>query len=71
MKDGVKHKAHGTCNGGQCYGKAVTLVHTYASCVKQPASHLFWSLIVLNNMTVFLVDTGNAFAEAPTPVAPL
>ena len=28
-------KARGTCNGGPCYGKAVTLAETYAACVNQ------------------------------------
>ena len=33
-KDGNVQKACGTCNGGKQYGKAVTLAHTYASCIE-------------------------------------
>ena len=35
-KEGTIPKAQGTCNGGKRYGKAVTLAHTYASCIKEP-----------------------------------
>jgi hypothetical protein len=34
-------KARGTCNGGQRYGKAVTLAETYAACAEHPAQRLF------------------------------
>ena len=37
-KDGNIQKAQGTCNGCKRYGKAVTLAHTYASCIQQPAA---------------------------------
>ena len=64
MKDDTTEKARGTCNGDKRYGRAVTLAHTYASCVEQPASRMFWSLAALNGMTVIGADAGNAFAEA-------
>ena len=70
-KDGNKQKARGTCNGGRRYGKAVTLAHTYASCIEQPAARLFYSLAALENMIILGADASNAFAEAPAPVAPL
>jgi hypothetical protein len=70
FKDGIKPKARGTCNGGKRYGKAVTLAHTYASCVEQPGARVFWSLSALHGMTVLGADAGNAFAEAPPPVQP-
>jgi hypothetical protein len=70
FKDGVKPKARGTCNGGKRYGKAVTLAHTYASCVEQPGARIFWSLSALHGMTVMGADAGNAFAEAPPPIQP-
>jgi hypothetical protein len=70
FKDGVKPKARGTCNGGKRYGKAVTLAHTYASCVEQPGARIFWSLAALHGMTVLGADAGNAFAEAPPPIQP-
>jgi hypothetical protein len=70
FKDGIKPKARGTCNGGKRYGKAVTLAHTYASCVEQPGARIFWSLAALHGMTVLGADAGNAFAEAPPPIQP-
>jgi hypothetical protein len=70
FKDGITPKARGTCNGGKRYGKAVTLAHTYASCVEQPGARIFWSLAALHGMTVLGADAGNAFAEAPPPIQP-
>ena len=71
--NGIKiiQKARGTCNGGKRYGKAVTLAHTYASCVEQPASRLYYALAAMEGMTVIGADASNAFAEAPPPVSPL
>ena len=43
------------------------MAHTYASCVEQPASRIFWSLAALNGMTVIGADTGNSFVEADPP----
>ena len=70
-KDGNKQKARGTCNGGKQCGKAVTLAHTHASCVEQPAARLFHALAALEGMTIPGADASNAFAEAPAPVSPL
>ena len=58
LKDSVKPKARGTCNGGQQYGRAVTLAHTYVSCVEQPAARLFWALSAIEGMTVIGADVG-------------
>ena len=71
FKDGTTPKARGTCNGGKRYGHAVTMAHTYASCVEQPASRMFWSLTALNGMTVIGADAGNAFAEVDPPEDPI
>ena len=70
-KDGNRQKARGACNGGGQYGKAVTLAHTCASCVEQPAARLFHSLAALENVITLGADASDAFAEAPAPVAPL
>ena len=64
-------KARATCNGGKRYGRAVTLAHTYASCVEQPAARLFYGLAALENMIIVGADASNAFAEAPPPASPL
>ena len=71
FKDGTTPKARGTCNGGKRYGRAIAMAHTYASCVEQPASRMFWSLAALNGMTVIGTDARNAFAEADPPEDPL
>ena len=68
---GTTPKARGTCNGGKRYGRAITMAHTYASCLEQQASRMFWSLAALNGMTVIGADAGNAFAEADPPEDPL
>ena len=70
-KEGNIPKARGTCNGGKRYGKAVTLAHTYASCIEQPAARLFYALAALEGMIIHGADASNAFAEAPAPVSPL
>jgi len=63
-------KARATCNGGKRYGKAVTLAETYATCVEQPASRLFWALVAVLGFVAYGADVGNAFAEAPPPESP-
>ena len=52
LKDIIEPKARGTCNGGQCYGRTVTLAHTYASCVKKLAARLFWTLSAIEGMAI-------------------
>ena len=49
----------------------MTLAHTYASCIKQPAARLFYSLAALKGMIIIVADASNAFAKALAPVAPL
>jgi len=49
----------------------VTLGNIYVASLKQSGSRLFWALAALTNYKVYRVDTTNAFAEAPPPVAPL
>ena len=49
----------------------MTLAHTYASCIEQPAARMFYSLAALENMIILGADASNAFTEAPAPVAPL
>ena len=71
MKDGVKHKARGTCNGGKRYGKAVTHAHTYASCVEQPRAHILWSLAAFNGKKVLGAKAGNAHADAHPHIQPI
>jgi hypothetical protein len=62
------YKARATCNGGSRYGRAVTMAETYATCVEQPASRMYWSLTASHNLLAMGADAGNAFAEAPPPL---
>ena len=63
-------KARATCDGGQKYGKAVTLAETYATCIEQPICRIFWALTAVLGLVAYGADAGNAFAEAPPPVSP-
>ena len=60
-------KSRGTCNGGQRYGKVVTLEETYAACLEQPAHRLTWAISAGLNYISIGCDVGNAFAEANGP----
>ena len=57
--DGTK-KVRCCCNGNLGRKGSITLAHTYAACVEQPAQRVYWGLVA-----------SNAFAEAPPPKAPL
>jgi hypothetical protein len=63
-------KSCGTCNGGSCHGKIVTLAETYAACVEQPAHQMVWAIITGLNYIGLGCDVGNTFAEAPPPKKP-
>ena len=43
------------------------LDETYANCVDQTSSRLFYAIAVVENMLIFGADVSNAFAEAPPP----
>ena len=43
------------------------LAKTYANCVDQTSSHLFYAISAAENMLIFGADMSNAFAEAPPP----
>lgn len=60
------YKARGTSDGGPCYGRAVTMAETYATCVEQPAC-IYWALTASQNLLVMGADAGNAFAKALPP----
>lgn len=64
--DGTK-KAHGVCNGSSQGGTVRVLDHTYASCVEQTGSCLFYSICAQENLCVFGANASNAFAEAFPP----
>jgi hypothetical protein len=43
------------------------LDETYANCVDQTSSRLFYAVSTAKNMLIFGADLSNAFAEAPPP----
>jgi hypothetical protein len=64
--DGRK-KARFACNGSPRSGQAKILDETYANCVDQTSSRLFYAVAAAENLLVYGADVSNAFAEAPPP----
>ncbi len=62
-----RKKARCVCNGSTCLGVVCILDETYANCVDQTSSHLFYAVSAAENMLIFGADVSNAFAEAPLP----
>jgi len=60
--DGRK-KARWACDGSPRSGQD----ETYANCVDQTSSRLFYALAAVENMLIFGADVSNAFAKAPPP----
>ena len=50
---------------------SITLAHTYAACIDQPACRLFWAITAMKCKLILGSDAVNAFAEAPLPKCPL
>ena len=67
--DGRK-KARCVCDGSTRSGKVLVLAETYANCVEQTSSRLFYAVAAAENLLVFGADVSNAFAEAPPPKQP-
>jgi hypothetical protein len=65
-QDGCK-KAQCVCDGSSRSGSVQVLNETYANCVDQTSSRLFYAIAVAENLLVFGADVSNAFAEAPPP----
>ena len=64
--DGRK-KAHFACDGSPRSGQARILDETYANCVDQTSSRLFYAVAAAENLLIYGADVSNAFAEAPPP----
>jgi hypothetical protein len=64
--DGRK-KARCVCDGSARSGMVRILAETYANCVDQTSSRLFYAISAAENMLIFGADVSNAFAEAPPP----
>jgi len=68
--EGTK-KARCCCNGNPGRQGSITLAHTYAACVEQPAQRVHWGMVAIKGFVAIGADASNAFAEAPPPKAPL
>ena len=64
--DGRK-KARCVCDGSTRSGSVQILDETYANCVDQTSSRLFYAIAAAENLLIFGSDVSNAFAEAPPP----
>jgi hypothetical protein len=64
--DGRK-KARCVCDGSSRSGSVQVLDETYANCVDQTSSRLFYAIAAAENLLVYGSDVCNAFAEAPPP----
>lgn len=62
-----RKKARCTCDGSTRAGQVRVLDHTYANCVDQTGSRIFYALSAAENKIIFGADVSNAFAEAPAP----
>jgi hypothetical protein len=62
-----RKKARWACDGLPRSGQAKILDETYANCVDQTSSHLFYAVSAAENLLIYGADVSNAFAEAPPP----
>ena len=62
-----RKKARCTMDGSARNGNVRVLDHTYANCVEQTGSRLFYAASAIENLVIFGADASNAFGEAPPP----
>ena len=62
-----RKKARCTCDGSSRGGQVRVLDHTYANCVDQTSSRLFYAIAAMENLMVYGADVTNAFGEAEAP----
>ena len=60
-------KARCVCDGSTRSGSVQVLDKTYANCVDQTSSRLFYAIAAAENLLIFGSDVSNAFAKAPPP----
>ena len=63
----TRKKARWACDGSPRSGQAKILDKTYANCVDQTSSRLFYAVSAAENLLIYGADVSNAFAEAPPP----
>ena len=62
-----RKKARMVCDGSLRAGQAHVLDETYANCVDQTSSRMFYAIAAAENLLIYGADVSNAFAEAPPP----
>jgi hypothetical protein len=62
-----RKKAQFACDGSPWSGQACILNETFANCIDQTSSRLFYGIAAAENLLIYGVDASNAFAEAPPP----
>ena len=62
-----RKKARCTCDGSTRGGQVRILDHTYANCVDQTSSRIFYAASAVEDHLIFGADVSNAFGEAPPP----
>ena len=60
-----RKKARCVCDGSTRSGSVQVLDETYANCVDQTSSRLFYAIAAVENLLIFGSDVSNAFAKAP------
>jgi hypothetical protein len=60
-----RYKARCTCDGSPRSGQARILNETYANCVDQTGTRIFYSIAADESLLIFGADVSNAFAAAP------
>jgi hypothetical protein len=63
----LRKKARWACDGSPRLGQAKILDETYANCVDQTSSRLFYAVSAAENLLIYGADVSNAIAEAPPP----
>jgi len=58
-------KARCTCDGSTRGGQVRVLDYTYANCVDQTSSRIFYAVAAAENLLVYGANVANAFGEAP------
>jgi hypothetical protein len=62
-----RKKTRWACDGSSWSGQEKILDETYANCVDQTSSRIFYAIAAAENLLVYGADVSNAFAEAPPP----
>jgi hypothetical protein len=58
------------CDSSTCPGQVLVLAKTYANCVEQTSTRLFYPMAAAENLLVFGAEVSNASAKAPLPKQP-